>query len=53
MRAEQVVMTPTCSEWKAVWLPADEERWRAYLDSDDEVQFFCESCGNTRYGVTS
>jgi len=27
-----------------VWLPADEERWRAYLDCDDELVFYCPKC---------
>jgi hypothetical protein len=27
---------PQCAECKEVWLPADEDRWRAYLDTDDE-----------------
>jgi hypothetical protein len=28
----------------AVWLPADEERWRAYLECDDEIQLFRSEC---------
>jgi hypothetical protein len=27
--AKQVGLIPQCSECRAVWLPADEERWRA------------------------
>lgn len=35
MCAEQVALIPRCAECEAVWLPADEERWRAFLGSDD------------------
>jgi hypothetical protein len=27
-----------------VWLPADEDRWRCYLDIDDELVFYCPHC---------
>jgi hypothetical protein len=27
-----------------VWLPDDDDRWRAYLDCDDEIQLFCREC---------
>jgi hypothetical protein len=37
---------------QAHWLPADEERWQAHLDSDDldepaEVVFYCPECAGT------
>jgi hypothetical protein len=32
MRTEGVATIPRCIECDAVWLPADEDRWRAYLD---------------------
>jgi hypothetical protein len=35
MPVEGVALVPTCVECEAVWLPADEERWRAYLGGDD------------------
>jgi hypothetical protein len=31
MALEHVVLIPSSAECEAVWLPADEERWRAYL----------------------
>jgi hypothetical protein len=37
MSAEQVTQIPRCAECGEVWLPADEERWRADLDTDDEL----------------
>jgi len=30
--AESVALTPRCAECEAAWLPADAERWRAYLE---------------------
>jgi hypothetical protein len=39
--AEQVALIPRCAECEARWLPANEERWRAYLTDDDEVVFYC------------
>jgi hypothetical protein len=41
MSAEQVALIPQCEECGAFWLPGDQERWRAYLDTDDEVVIFC------------
>jgi hypothetical protein len=32
--AEQVALIPQCAECGEVWLPADEERSSAYLDTD-------------------
>ena len=36
MSAEQVALIIRCAECGEVWLPADEDRWRTYLDTDDE-----------------
>lgn len=44
MSAEQVALIPQCIECQGVWLPADEDRWRAYLDIDDKVVFYCAEC---------
>jgi hypothetical protein len=44
VKAEDVASILRCSECGAVWLPADEERWRAYIDCDDEIQVFCPDC---------
>jgi len=46
VRAENVVLIPKCAECDAIWLPADKERWRAYLGCDDldepaELVFYC------------
>jgi hypothetical protein len=38
-----VAMIPKCAECPAVCLPADEERWSAYLTDDEppELVFYC------------
>jgi len=45
--AKQVGLIPKCAECEAVWLPPDEERWRAYLTDDEPPQlaFYCLECG--------
>jgi hypothetical protein len=46
MALESVALSPACAECEAHWLPADEERWRAYLTDDEraELAFYCEDC---------
>ena len=55
MSAEQVALIPRCAECEAHWLAADEERWRAYLGSNDldepaEVVFYCPECSEREFG---
>jgi len=56
MSAKSVALMPTCTECEAVWLPADEERWRAYLGCDEdldepgEVCFYCPPCAERAFG---
>jgi hypothetical protein len=52
--AEHVAQAPRCAECVAHWLPADKERWRAYLGSDDldelpEVVFYCPECAKREF----
>jgi hypothetical protein len=52
---EQVALTPQCAECNKLWLPADEECWRAYLGSDDldepaELVFYCPECAEREFG---
>jgi hypothetical protein len=35
MSVECVAVILRCAECEAYWLPADEERWRAYLTDDE------------------
>jgi hypothetical protein len=48
--AEQVALIPQCAECGEVRLPDDEEHWRAYLDTDDEVVFYCPECAEREFG---
>lgn len=36
MSTEQVALIPQCAECGERWLPADDERWQAHFDTDDE-----------------
>jgi hypothetical protein len=47
--AEQVALIPQCSECGELWLPVDEDRWRAYFDTDDELVFFCPECAEREF----
>jgi hypothetical protein len=44
--AQQVALIPSCIECAARWLPADKDRWSAYLTDDEpvEVVFYCPQC---------
>ena len=50
MSAEQVSLIPRCAECGEVRLPADEDRWKAYLDTDDVLVFFCLDCAKREFG---
>ena len=36
-----------------MWLPDDEERWRAYPDTDDVLVFYCPECAEREFGGRS
>jgi hypothetical protein len=50
--AERVALIPQCSECGTLWLPADGERWGAYLTIDEppELAFYCRTsrCASSR-----
>ena len=55
MSTEQVALIPRCAECEAPWLPADDERWRAYVGGDDldeppELVFYCPECAEREFG---
>jgi hypothetical protein len=55
VRAEGVALIPSWAECDARWLPADEDRWEAWLASDslDEppvVVFYCPACSEREFG---
>jgi hypothetical protein len=43
---------PSCAECEAGWLPADEDRWSAYLTDDEppELAFYCAECAEREFG---
>jgi hypothetical protein len=51
MPVEDVALIPRCAECEAPWLPADDERWRAYLTHDEpaELAFYCSECAERMF----
>jgi ribosomal protein L44E len=52
---ERVALILECAECSTRWLPADEERWRAYMGGDDldqpaELVFYCPECAERAFG---
>jgi hypothetical protein len=43
---------PRCAECEAHWLPADEERWQAWLTDDEppELASYCPECAEREFG---
>ena len=56
MSAESVSLNPGVRRVRGGWLPADEERWRAYLGCDEhldepaEVVILCPACAEREFG---
>jgi hypothetical protein len=50
--AESVALIPQCAECGKVWLPAESERWEAYLTDDEppELAFYCPECAAREFG---
>jgi hypothetical protein len=50
--AERVALIPQWAECGEVWLPADEDRWHAFLTDDEppELAFFCPECAEREFG---
>jgi hypothetical protein len=42
-------LIPWCVECGEIWLPADDDRWKAYLDTDDEFVFDCPDCAEREF----
>jgi len=55
MPVEGIALIPSCEECDALWLPADDERWRAYfgceedLDERGELYFYCPDCAEREF----
>ena len=41
---------PRSLECSERWLPDDEDRWRAYLDTDSELVFYLRVCAEREFG---
>jgi hypothetical protein len=50
MSLERVALIPQCAECGERRLPDDEERWRAYLDADDDLLFYCPPRAESEFG---
>lgn len=48
---EHVALISRCAECEALWLPADLERWLAYLTDDEppELAFYCSDCAEREF----
>lgn len=42
---------PQCAECGELWLPADADRWQAYLPDDEppELAFYCPTCAEREF----
>jgi hypothetical protein len=46
----------TCGECHRRWLPDDDERWRAYLGVEEDIEepaelvFYCPECAKREFG---
>jgi len=52
VNAESVAVIPSCAECDARWLPADKDRWSAYLTDDEppEIALICPECSEREFG---
>ena len=52
MTAKSVALIPRCAECEEPWLPADEERCKAYLTDDEppELALYCPDCAEREFG---
>jgi hypothetical protein len=49
--AQPVALIPHAAECEAHWLPADPNRWSAYLTDDEplELAFYCPECSEREF----
>jgi len=54
MPLEGIPVIPKCAECEAAWLPANKERWHAYLTDDEpaEVVFYCPDCAEREFPLS-
>ena len=44
MSTRPTAIEPDCLACRDVWHAEDERRWRAYIDGEYRLVFFCPSC---------
>jgi hypothetical protein len=49
MPADPVALIPACAECGDLWLPDDVDRWRAFLDTDEALVFYCARCAEREF----
>lgn len=49
MSAEPVALISQCEECTRIWLPDERDRWRCYLDDEDNLVFFCPECAEREF----
>ena len=49
-----VALIPKCAECEGVWLPANKERWQAWLTDDEppELAFYCRTAPSASLATT-
>jgi len=55
VNSDRITLIPECAQCQVRWLPAHEERWRAYLAGDDldesaELVVYCPECSEREFG---
>jgi RNase P subunit RPR2 len=48
----RVALIPACEECRKLWLPGDDERWRAYWIDDgpeERLLFYCHDCSEREF----
>lgn len=49
MSAERVAAILQCQECGRVWLPSEPDRWRCYLDEEDNLCFYGPSARELKF----
>jgi hypothetical protein len=49
--AQHIALIPECAECERPWMPADPDRWQAYLTDDEppELAFYCPECAEREF----
>jgi len=53
VKISDVAWIPKCAECHAIWLPADEEHWQAWIRTTSRASWlsvFCPECAKREFG---